>query len=448
MDGVKMDPKTGRPIESAKIDLLFAYGERLTFQLRMDIQDIREQDTEAISVLFHLIQDFQRGDIPLGGSKTSGLGWVKANVDKLIWLTADPEGVSKPLFGDRELEREGLWQKLVLEGEAAASALQAASRAISMQTSTAPDVPKARAGFVSHRAFGGYCGTLAVEAEVLTPTHVRESGEPSSRATLPEGPVNGWDFFSMSPPQASMRDTSKLYALPSKSIKGMIRHIYTIASDSKEPSLDVSRLNPVDSLFGWVGSGPNQAIMGRLAFSFGMFDAPELAWYKVPYPYGEWEYTAGQWRRIRGNSALVRVVGKSWRVFTHAPLAPIVKTLEDFRPDTFQASYFRAILPGARARFTIRFWNLDEQELSRLIWCVVLEPQLAHKVGKHRYMGFGSLRLQVLPDSFIIDWTKRYTGYGKPEKSWQLPIDVERWIKPGAIFHSRELQKLLNANQL
>jgi len=446
MDGVRMDPKTGRPIENAKFDSLFAYGEKLVFGLRLDIQDVREQDVEAISVLFHLIQDFQRGDIPLGGSKTSGFGWVKADVARLTWLTADPDGVSKMLFGDRELEPEGLWQKLALEGEAAASALQAASRVISAHAQTAPDVPKAGAGFVSHRAFGGYCGTLAVEAKVLTPIHVRESGEPSFRATLSEGPVNGWDFFSMAPPETSMRGASRCYALPSKSIKGMLRHLYTIVSDSKEPSLDVSRLSPVDSLFGWVGEGPNQAIMGRLVFGFGTFDAPELGWFKVPYPYGEWEYTGDQWRKSTGNSVQMHIVGKNWRMFTHAPLAPIVKGLDDFHPDTFQASYFRAILPAARARFTVRFWNLDEQELSRLIWCIVLEPQLAHKMGKGRYLGFGSLRLKALPDSFIIDWAERYAG--KPEERWQLPIDVEKWIKPGAVYHYRALRKVLNADQL
>ena len=243
-----------------------------------------------------------------------------------------------------------------------------------------------------------------------------------------------------------MRDTSKLYALPSKSIKGMIRHIYTIASDSNEPSLDVSRLNPADSLFGWVGKGPNQAIMGRLAFSLGMFDAPELAWFKVPYPYGEWEHTGGRWRKIPGNSVLMRAIGKNWRMFTHAPLAPIIEGLDGFQPDTFQASYFRAILPDARTRFTIRFWNLDEQELSRLIWCIALEPQLAHKIGRSRYLGFGSLRFRVLSDSFIIDWAKRYAG--KSEQSWQLPIDVENWIRLETIFHYRELRKVMDADSL
>ena len=445
MDGVKMNPRTGQPIEAAKRDYLFAYGNQLAFQLQVDVQDIEEQDLEAMSLLVHLLQDFQRGDIPLGGEKTSGFGWVKADVSSLTWLTADANGVGEKLFGKQALTQDGLWQRLDLEGEAAANVLQAIYP-LAPEQEISPTPPRAEAGFISHRAFGGYCGTLAVEAEVLTPLHIRESGEPSFRATLADGPVNGWDFFAMAPPEATQRGLSKVYALPSHSIKGMLRHIYSIASDSRQPSPDISRLNPTDGLFGWVGTGPNQAIMGRLSFSFGLFEEPELAWFKVPYPYGNWQYSGGQWQSIPGSSAAMQLIGKTWRVFPHAPLAPIAKQLEDFQPDTFQARYFRAILPGARARFTIRFWNLDEEELQRLIWCVGLEPGLAHKMGNNRYLGFGSLRLHILPDSFLIDWARRYSG--EPEESWRLPIQVDEWLKPEVVYHYRALRRALNVKQL
>ncbi len=446
MDGVRMDPQSGRPLETAKSDYLFAYGNQLAFQLEVDIEDVNEDDLEALSLLFHLLQDFQRGDIPLGGEKTSGFGWVKSSITGLNWLTADPSGVSQTLFGERPLTQEGIWHRLELEGEAATAALQALYPLVPTETQVSTTPPKASAGFISHRAFGGYCGLLTVEAEVLTPTHVRESGEPSFKTTLADGPVNGWDFFSMSPPEAAQRATQKSYALPSRSIKGMLRHIYAIASDSRQPSPDISRLNPADSLFGWVGRGPNQAIMGRLSFSFGLFEEPELAWFKAPYPYGGWRYTGGQWQNVPGESASQLHIGKTWRVFPHAPLAPAVKQSDAFQPDTAQASYFRAILPGARARFTVRFWNLEEQELQRLIWCVGLEPGLAHKMGKNRYLGFGSLRLHILPDSYLIDWTKRYTG--QPEESWHMPIQVDEWIKPAVVKHYPALKKALNVKRL
>ncbi len=446
MDGVKMDPKTGRPLETAKRDYLFAYGEQLAFHLQLDVQDVAQEDLKALSLLFHLIQDFQNGDIPLGGEKTAGFGWVKAEVTGLNWLTGDPAGVSQTLFGEKTLSQDGIWHKLELGGETTAAALGFIYPLVLEGKTVSQTPPKAGAGFISHRAFGGYCGTLWVEAEILTPLHVRESGEPSFRATLADGPVNGWDFFSMSPPEAANRGADKLYALPSQSIKGMLRHIYAIASDSREESLEISRLNPVDSLFGWVGAGPNQAIMGRLSSSFGFFEDPELAWFQVPYPYGQWHSAGGQWRRVEGGTAAQFLIGKTWRLFPHAPLVPIVRQQDAFRPDTLQASYFRAILPGARARLSIRFWNLEEAELQRLVWCVALEPGLAHKMGKNRYLGFGSLRLHILPNSFLIDWSKRYAG--GTESEWRVPLDVGQWIKPNVVEHYPELRKALNADWL
>ena len=444
MDGVRMDPQTGRPVETAKRDYLFPYGEQLVFRFQIDMQDLDEEDLELLSILAHLLQDFRRGDIPIGGEKTSGFGWVTGEIAEITWLAADSSGLTRQLFGDQALIREGIWHRLTLKGEAASTGLPFITPITARTVPQTP--PQATAGFISHRAFGGYCGMLFVEAEVLTPLHVRESGEPSFKAQLADGPVNGWDFFSLASPEAALRPEIKRYALPSRSIKGMLRHLYAIASNAIEPSPDLGRLNPVDSLFGWVGQGPNQAIMGRLSVSVGLFDTPQLAWFKVPAPYTGWIYAGGQWRYTAGRAVPTLLIAKTWRLFPHAPLAPFVERLDDFRPDTVQTSYCRAILPGGRARFTIRFWNLEEEELQRLIWCVVLEPGLAHKLGHHRYVGFGSLRLHLLPESFLINWGERYTG--RSEQNWRLPLRVDNWRNPAVIAHYPELKRALDAQSL
>lgn len=447
MDGVKMDPKSGNPLESAKRDFLYAYGQQLAFQCQIDVQDLRSGDLEAFSVFLHLLQDFQRGDIPLGGEKTSGFGWVKADLKQLEWLTADSQGVSQMIFPDQSLQQDGVWQTLILQGERALEALQAGQSSLAVEkTVSDTSAPKAKAGFISHRAFGGYCGMLYVAAETLTPLSIQESGEPSFRQNLEDGPVNGWDFFSMSPPKASQREDARQYALPSKSLRGMLRHIYAIASDSREESKMVTELNPTDSLFGWVGRGQNQAIMGRVSISFGYFHEPQLAWFAAPYPYGNWQFQNGTWRNDAEARASKLHINGHWRLFSHAPLAPSVQQQETFAPDSAQKSYFRAILPGGAAQFSVRFWNLEEEELQRLIWTIALEPELAHKMGKHRYLGFGSLRLRILPQSYLIDWTARYQG--KPEQEWQKPLDLERWRKTRVIAHYEELRKALNAAQL
>lgn len=444
MDGVRMNPSTGQPIENAKSDYLFAYGNDLVFQLRLDLQDITEKDLPALALLFHLLEDFRRGDIVIGGEKTSGFGWVEGDLRQLTWLTGDRAGLTDVFFAGQALQRDGLWWRLDLESipESLLTLLDMPLRQSVQQPPVAAD------GFISHRAFGGNCGMLVVEAEVLTPLHISESGEPSWQATTAEGRINGWDAFSMAPPEAAMRPEARNYALPSKSLRGMIRHLYSIASDAREPSLDLTRLNPVDALFGWVGKGTNQALMSRLAFSFAMFDAPELAWYKVPYPYTGWYFNPaeGGWVKEEGRSVPKHRIAETWRLFRHAPLPAFVARLEDFTPDAVQANYFRAIQPGAKARFTIRFWNLEDKELQRLLWSVNLEPGLAHKIGRHRYLGFGSLKLRVLPESYFIDWSKRYTNV--PAAEWQRALDLEKWLNPQVITHYVPLMKALDAGVL
>ncbi len=446
MDGVRMNPSTGQPIENAKSDYLFAYGNDLVFQVRMDLQDIAEKDLPAVALLFHLLEDFQRGDIVIGGEKSSGFGWVEANLQEMTWRTGDRAGLTDIFFAGQEPRRDGLWWRFDLEGDSLTDSMLALLDMPLRQSVQQP--PVAQAGFISHRAFGGNCGTLVVEAEVLTPLHIRESGEPSWHTTISDGRVNGWDAFSMAPPEADARPEDRSYALPSKSLRGMLRHVYAIASDSRESSGDLTRLNPVDALFGWVGKGTNQALMSRLAFSFGMFDAPELAWFKVPYPYTGWVFDPAQsaWVHHDGQSVPKHPFADTWRLFRHKPLCPVVKSLDDFTPDAVQANYLRAILPGSKARFTIRFWNLEDKELQRLLWSVHLEPGLAHKIGHHRYLGFGSLKLTVLPESYFIDWSKRYANV--PEAEWQQPITLDKWIDPQVIQHYVPLMKALDVGTL
>ncbi len=448
MDGIRMDPKTGQPVETAKRDYLFAYGDKLRFHLRMDLQDISDKDLELISILFHLIEDFQRGDIPLGGEKTSGFGWAEVRVEGLTWLTGSEKGVTGKLFENPKLEHKGAWQAMTLESEAAKKALTPIAPITAEKGAVTDQPPVTPVGFISHRSFGGNCGTLHIDAELLTPMNIQESGEPTATIELEEGPVNGWDFFSMSPPENDLRETDRVYAMPGRSIKGMIRHIYSITTDTRAESKEIGKLNPADSLFGWVGNGPNQALMGRLSFGFATFEPLQKApaWFKVPYPYGEWEFTAGKWTQRPDAAAQKLRIAGHWRIFPNVPLAPIVETLDDFKPDTVAARYFRALLPGEKARFTLRFWNLTDEELGRLLWCILLEEKMAHKMGNNRYLGFGSLRLSLAPESFLIDWENRYAK--KAESEWRRTVEPEKFMNAKYIAHYNDLKQGLNADAL
>lgn len=441
MDSVKMNLNTGKPLEEAKADYLFLYGKDLSFKFRFDIQDIKMKDMEAISFIKYLINDFQKGDVSIGGEKSSGFGWVKGEIENLLWLTASDNEITKTLFKEHKSKQEGIWKRIELN-KTEAEAVLTPDKPLSSSNTSSDTPPKTYEGYISHRAFGGYCGNLVVELTALTPLHISESGQPSFRTTIDGKNVNGWDFFSIKSPDNNLRDENRSYVVPSKSLKGVIRQAYSITSNSLDTSSNISRLNPSDSLFGWVGIGANQALASRLTFDFGYFDSSSLSWFKVPYPYSGWIYD-GQWKLQEGKKVPMVKIANNWRFFPHTPLAPIVKKLDSFEADTVQSSYFRAIMPGEKCRFTIRFINMEKSELERLIWCLTLEEDLAHKMGKHRYLGLGSVKFKILPESHFIDWESRYTE--KEESKSKIPINLKEWHNPKVIEFYSELKKALDA---
>jgi hypothetical protein len=111
----------------AKADYLFAYGNQLNFQLQLDLQDVTEADAEALAVFKHLLGDFQKGDLVLGGEKAVGFGWVKAKVTGLEWRAGQNDALTTKLFPEAALSAQGIWQALKLDGAAATQALGVAS---------------------------------------------------------------------------------------------------------------------------------------------------------------------------------------------------------------------------------------------------------------------------------------------------------------------------------
>ncbi|KPA14737.1 protein containing DUF324, partial [Candidatus Magnetomorum sp. HK-1] len=138
-----------------------------------------------------------------------------------------------------------------------------------------------------------------------------------------------------------------------------------------------------------------------------------------PYPYANWEFVNQKWQDNASKKKVTPSKIKEWRIFTHAPLAPCVQQMDEFSPDTVQASYNRAVLPGSKCNFRIRFWNLETEEIQRLLWSLTLEDGLAHKCGNGRYLGLGSLQIKLLPESYTIKWDSRYGN-----DDWKEPIDI------------------------
>ena len=182
----------------------------------------------------------------------------------------------------------------------------------------------------------------------------------------------------------------------------MLRHIYAIASDSKTGSSDINKLNPVDSLFGFVGPGENNALAGRLSFSFGLFDHPNLSWFKVPYFYGHQHFSGGNWVENPEGKAKKNLIDETWRIFPHVPFAPGIEKVQEFDPDDPTFAYFRAVMPGSKARFNHPF--LEPENRRTRTTCLVCKVGIRARSqnGQSKVSGFwkhpSHSRSTVLPD--------------------------------------------------
>ena len=206
LDAIQIDPQTGKPVESAKMDFLYAYGNKFKFQTTIKMNDLAADDIWQLGYLLHLIRDFQNGHLPIGGQKTSGLGWLDIEDESISIeiLCAEGNWLERAALG--KPDRVGLWHKFscgysqFLDKFADRAGDAFREKIITIQQAKAPLTIR-DSGNVSHRQLGGYCGSLFLNLEVVSPLHISESGEPAYSVDDKQC----FDFFSMAPPSADSK---------------------------------------------------------------------------------------------------------------------------------------------------------------------------------------------------------------------------------------------------
>lgn len=442
MDAIQIDPLTGKPTDQAKSDYLYAYGNDLKFNMRIDIQDLCDYDEELIGILLSIIHDFQNGDVPLGGDKTNGMGWIKAIPEKCTWYcSTGDQAIHKKYFSDKSLVKESFWNTIKLNSEEFTDWVDEYRFIKSDLNDIILPVALTNQDFVSHKYFGGYCGEIHVEGHALTPIHVQESGEPIEHKIVLNKRINGWDHFSLSSPENCFRDNKNPYAIPSKTLKGMIRNIYSIASNSDKAGRTLASLNPTEKMFGWVGDGVNQSLMGRVSVGFGLYHECSFDWYSVPNQYGEWENKDNGWVN---DAEYIRptLYSSKWRVFPHTGLAPCITKLGSFEPNNINNTYIRACSKGSSLSFKVKFWNLTKEEFQLLLWSIALDTNSAHKVGKHKHLGFGSLKLRLnKEESYLVNFKAKYAKEQYKEK-----INFDKYLSEVEVFNRNNINKFFDAS--
>ena len=94
---------------------------------------------------------------------------------------------------------------------------------------------------------------------------------------------------------------------------------------------------------------------------------------------------------------------------------------------------------GTVLTFSVRFENLSEQELRRLIAVLTLDSEHAHKLGMAKPLGYGSCKITVRQEgSFAAAGGSRYQSWGSGEP----PFDLSQW-KIAEDWLTGDLERLL-----
>lgn len=105
----------------------------------------------------------------------------------------------------------------------------------------------------------------------------------------------------------------------------------------------------------------------------------------------------------------------------------------------------RPVAAGAVFTFEVEYTNLRQEELRLLLYALVLEPSLWHKVGMGKPIGLGSAHIEVVSWT-QIDCRARYqvlgSGVAEPLTDDALQAELARWLQPYWESNAPNLQDL------
>ena len=109
-----------------------------------------------------------------------------------------------------------------------------------------------------------------------------------------------------------------------------------------------------------------------------------------------------------------------------------------------------AVKPGTVFAFSIDYTNLENDELALLVFALVLEPEMCHKVGMGKPVGLGSAKIEV------AQWRQhdvqmRYENLGEGTALLQtdaLAVEIERWTNRCHEFYAQWIDSLNNLRSI
>jgi len=110
------------------------------------------------------------------------------------------------------------------------------------------------------------------------------------------------------------------------------------------------------------------------------------------------------------------------------------------RHDTRYNQHIKPLGAGTEFEFSVEFVNLEEIELKTLLYVLVLEPEMRHKVGYAKPNGLGSVKINLTKIK-LIDYVSRYTQKNNGITEYQ-GVELQNGV--GMKMTRRNINILLN----
>jgi CRISPR-associated protein (TIGR03986 family) len=222
-------------------------------------------------------------------------------------------------------------------------------------------------------------------------------------------------------PKYFLEDRQRRALIPGSSLKGLFRNVIETVSGGAwwfapadvrlprefQPPRSLTDLDAACRMFGFLDG--RTALLGRVMFDDGLCENPthhepiytcilsspkprHAPWYedRRGYPAGrKYYFHATRLQTVRG-----------WQ--PQGADRDIHRRLNQ---------YIRPLDAGNVFHFQAQFTNLEQDDVALLLYALVLEPTMRHKIGYAKPAGLGSVQVQ-LDTLELVDYTRRYRGGG------------------------------------
>ena len=290
-----------------------------------------------------------------------------------------------------------------------------------------PYPAKVRYGAPHYRdTFAGNSGVITCELEALSPFLVMD---PDFRASSKQN--NAGRFMHVKSQDGTIPDDSEMvYLIPGTSLKGMVRSVAEVLSDScvvtgsgksrhlvpdyMQQCKSTKKLCTACRIFGYLNRGDvlhgNVNIGQAKSVGTPTYQKVQLVPMAGPNPrheafYGDSKNPAGR------------------KFYYHQNTLSTASSENDRE----RGPWVELLDPGATFTFTVTYENLSDADLSVLVASLALTDGVRHKLGYGKPAGCGSVEVRI--SRVETDGGDRYTSFSSSSTVLESGSELDAWVK-------------------